>query len=537
MSSRDFTRRHFLERLGAAGGAAAVYQGLSALGLISEPTAYAGPPKLTQPSARTGKQIVVLGAGIAGLVAAYELTQHGYHVTVLEARTRPGGRVFTVRRGSVIDEGEQRQRVSWDDDPDLYFDAGAARLPQHHQGILGYARDLGVRLEVLSNFNLNAWQQTSRAFEGRPIRKSRAHADARGYVAELAAKALDQATLERPLSEEDKLKLRDFLKAFGALEEHDNQLQYRGSARAGFQHWPSAGPNAGKPNDPLPLSILLNGELWRRLYEVEESPVQIPTMLRPVGGMGKIAEAIARSLGSRIRYASEISRLRRTQEGRGQVEWRDLTTGRHASLTADHVIVTLQPGVLAKLDHDFSPHVRAALTVPTETPLSKVAFQADRRFWELDDQIYGGISWTDHPVTQIWYPSNGFHQKKGILVGGYFPDQDGEFARKSLTDRLELALTGGELVHPGKYRKHLSQGVSVPWAKLKYSSGATTHWSEEARAKEYAALLDPDGPYHFAGEYLSYVNGWQEGAVRSAHYALQKLAGAHAQLSHLGTPT
>jgi len=537
LRSRDFTRRHFLERLGAAGGAAAVYQGLQTLGLITEPTAYAGPPKLVRASARTGKQIAVLGAGIAGLVAAYELTQHGYHVTVLEARTRPGGRVFTVRRGSVIDEGKQRQHVSWDDDPDLYFDAGAARLPQHHQGIIGYARDLGVRLEVLSNVNHNAWLQTGRAFEGRAVRKVRAHADARGYVAELAAKAVDQTTLERPVSEEDKHKLREFLKAFGGLEERDGKLQYQGSARAGFQQWPSAGPDVGKPNDPLPLDALLKSEFWQRLYTVEESPVQIPTMLRPIGGMSKIAEAIARALGSRIRYASEITRLRRTQNSGGHVEWRDLTTGRHAALTVDHVIVTLQPGVLTKLDHDFSPQVSAALTAPDETPLAKVAFQADRRFWELDDQIYGGISWTDHPITQIWYPSNGIHQKKGILVGGYFPDQDGEFARKPFLDRLELALAGGELLHPGRYRKHLSQGVSVPWAKLKYSSGATTHWTDETRTKEYVTLLEPDGPYHFAGEYLSHVNGWQEGAVRSAHYALQQLAGAHAQISHTGTPT
>jgi monoamine oxidase len=354
------------------------------------------------------------------------------------------------------------------------------------------------------------------------------HADARGYVAELAAKALDQAALEQPLSEEDKHKLREFLRAFGGLEERASQLAYVGSARAGFQAWPGAGHNDGKRQDALPLALWLDSGFWKHLYDSEESPVQVPTMLRPVGGMSKIAEGLARALGARVHYACEITRLRRTASG-AQVEWRDLRAGRHAALTADAVLVTLQPGVLAQLDHDFAPHVRAALTAPTETPLVKVAFQADRRFWELDEQIYGGISWTDHPITQLWYPSHGFHQQKGILLGGYFPDQDASFGSKSLSERLEFALAGGELLHPGRYRAHLSQGISVPWRSLKYSSGATTRWSEAARAREYPILLEPEGPYYFAGEYLSYVNGWQEGAVRSAHYALEKLVGATAQ--------
>src|SRR5580658_7126892 len=133
------TRRTFLHRLGQAGGAVAVLQAMSALGLIALPTpAYAGPPQLA-PQSGKGVRIAVLGGGIAGLVSAFELSKAGYTVTVLEARNRPGGRVFTVRRGSAVEETDSRQDVDWDSDPDLFFDAGAARLPQHHQGILSYA--------------------------------------------------------------------------------------------------------------------------------------------------------------------------------------------------------------------------------------------------------------------------------------------------------------------------------------------------------------------------------------------------------------
>ena len=46
-----------------------------------------------------------------------------------------------------------------------------------------------------------------------------------------------------------------------------------------------------------------------------------------------------------------------------------------------------------------------------------MAFQAKRRFWEDDSAIYGGISWTDTDIAQIWNPSNGYHRHKGVLVG------------------------------------------------------------------------------------------------------------------------
>lgn len=523
--SQELSRRGFLQRLSAAGGAGAMYQGMHALGWVREPERYAGRPEL---AAVSGKDVhvVILGAGIAGLVSAYELVRAGFKVTVLEARERPGGRVFTVRGGTRIDEVDSQQRAQWDDDRELFFDAGAARLPQHHQGIIGYARDLHVPLEVLSNQNFAGYLQHSKAFDGQPQRNERVRSDARGFVAELAVKALDQAQLGRPLSDDDKEKLRGFIKSFGALEPRGNELIYRGSLRNGYSELPGAGPNTGKTFDPLNIQQLLNAGFWQRLYDAEESPVQVPTMLRPVGGMSKIAEAMARSLSKHIRYGAETTRLRKTAHG-AHVTWRDPRTGQHSALDADYVIVTIQPGLLPAIDQDFEPHVREALAAPVATPLAKVAFQANRRFWELDEQIYGGISWTDHPITQIWYPSNGIHAAKGIIVGAYVFYDGEQFARYSPAERVEVALQGGELMHPGRYRKHLGQGVAVSWSKVKYSSGATTHWTDETRAQYYPTLLEADGPYYFAGEYLSYVNGWQEGAVRSAQYAVQRLAATH----------
>ena len=66
--------------------------------------------------------------------------------------------------------------------------------------------------------------------------------------------------------------------------------------------------------------------------------------------------------------------------------------------------------------------------------------------------------------------------------------------------------------------------MSVAWKKIPHSLGAWADWSPEARRANYTSLLAGDGPFLFAGEHLSYVNGWQEGAVRSAHHALRQIA-------------
>jgi monoamine oxidase len=157
-------------------------------------------------------------------------------------------------------------------------------------------------------------------------------------------------------------------------------------------------------------------------------------------------------------------------------------------------------------------------------PAGKVAFQAERRFWELDEQIYGGLSWITRDSTQVWYPSAGLHQKKGILVAAYiWSETEGNaFAAKTPAQRVEDTLADLEHLHPGGGRD-LRHGVSVSWKEQPFSGSGWAEWSAEARCASYQALLDGDGPYLFAGEHVSYVTGWQEGGVLSAHYAVAAL--------------
>ncbi|MGA3402801.1 MAG: FAD-dependent oxidoreductase [Acetobacteraceae bacterium] len=511
------SRRSLIHLVGKAGGGAAAYHTMAAMGLLAVPQVYAGPPAL--PAGR-GRRVVIIGAGIAGMVLAYELRNAGYRPLILEARPRPGGRNWSLRVGDIVTEVDGTQHVSWDHDDHLYFNPGPARLPYHHEGILSYCRILGVPLEVLCNDNRAALMQDDHAFDGAPQVNRRVVNDARGYVAELAAKAVDKDLLTQPVSTEDKERLRAFLRSFGAL---DKELAYRGSARAGWAAPPDA-MQPGRPHQPLDLRQILASDFWQGPMQFGEFPTMAATMLQPVGGMGRIGQAFGHGLRNVISYQAVVTRLRRTDAG-VRITWKHAGTGAEQRIDAPCVVVTIPFPALRDVDADFAPATRVAMASVDYVPAGKVAFQAERRFWELDQQIYGGISWTSRDATQVWYPSGGLQRAKGILVGAYIWSDDlgNAFAAKPLPQRLSDTLDDVAHLHPEAPR-FLGHGVSVAWKNIPYTRAGWAEWSREARATQFPVLLKGDGPYLFSGEHMSFITGWQEGAVRSAHKVLGDIA-------------
>jgi monoamine oxidase len=520
MTDVPLSRRRFIHLVGRAGGAQAVYNTMTAMGLLATAATPASAFSL-EPGSGNGTSVLVLGAGIAGLVAAYELRRAGYPCTVLEARSRPGGRVWTARGGDVIEEIDSRQTVPWETGPHMYLNLGPARIPHHHGGILSYCRELGVPLEVMVNENRAAYFHDANAFDGKPQRARAVQNDVRGFVAELAAKAVDRAALDRPLSTEDRERLLAMLRSFGALE---RDMTYKGSDRAGLTDDPSIGIGAGRVSAPLDLGQLLHSGFWRWKMSFTEGFNQAATMLQPVGGMDRIAAAFAGALGDSVVYNAEVLRLHRSGTG-ARVVWRDRVTSEEHAREAPFVICTIPPAVLAAIDTDLSPEQKSALASVYTVPAGKIGFQASRRFWEEGHRIYGGITWTSHDITQIWYPSQGFHERNGVLLGAYtWSDRGGNaFAALKPEDRAAWALEAGKAIHP-EYASDISGGASVAWSKVPFSRGAWAELSPSERRELDLAFLRTEGPYLFAGEHLTFLNGWQEGAVLSAHHALTRLA-------------
>ena len=207
------TRRALLEHIGTVGGLGAAYLAMEALGLAIPTAAGAENFKLPGGSG-DGRSVVILGAGISGLVSAYELKRAGYRVTVLEARDRIGGRAWSIRNGDrIVQTGRPDQRASFS--PGLYFNAGPARIPSTHRVILGYARKFGVGLETFVNVNRNAgWD-----FGGKVQRERRMVEDMRGQLGELLAKAIDAHALDGQVSKDELAAVRRFLVPYASLDD------------------------------------------------------------------------------------------------------------------------------------------------------------------------------------------------------------------------------------------------------------------------------------------------------------------------------
>ena len=506
----SLTRRNFLQFVGAAAGAEAVHLTMQALDLAGAGAADAAPPRLPGGSGK-GTSVVILGAGISGLAAAHELSKAGYRCTILEATDRAGGRNRTVRAGDTIEEFGGRQRVDFEEADHLYANLGPARIPYHHRAILGYCKEFGVELEVFTNDNRAALFHDRERFGGKPVTARQVITDTRGYVAELLAKAVGQGALDSELSGEDKERILEMLVSYGGLK--PDRL-YKGSNRGGYRgahiH---AGLKAGEVNAPLDLSEILQADFWRYKLHFSHFLNQNPTLFQPVGGMDAIAKGFEKRVGRLIRYRSIVKEIRQTAGGVR------VLTGQGA-VEADFAVCTIPAPVLKDIPGDFSPRTRAAIASIGFVPAVKIAFQARRRFWEEDHAIYGGISWTEQDITQIWYPPYGYHRARGIIVGGYIWDDAPGLRYGDMTppERLRAAVAEGERVHPG-YGAELEAGVSQAWRETPFQKGG---WPK-SRHKSPEALQRPDGAVFFAGDQVTALPGWQEGAVLAAHAAVNAI--------------
>ena len=489
----DLTRRHFLARVGAVGGASLMYEAMTCLDLLAAPAQ--APFELT--GRASGVRIVILGGGLAGMTVAYELGKVGYDCRVLEARARPGGRVFTVRRGTVSEEEGSSQTAAFDDG--LYFNAGPMRISHHHHTTLAYCRELQVATEVFVPDCESAYlYQTRGPLAGRRIRLREARADFDGYLAELLSKALSQAQLDQPLTAEDRDRLLAYLRGIGAL---DQQRQYRGSLRRGLD-------DQGRLSTPLPLHDLVAGIPG---FYVQTDWFSQPTMMQVAGGMDRLPAALAARLGNRVVYRAAVREIRQSERG-VWVIYGD-GDGRAQRVDADYCVSTIPLPVLSGIQKDLSQPVQSAIAASTYDGAGKIGLQFKRRFWEQDDEIYGGRSWTDQDVGQIIYPSHGFTGNKGVLVGYYL-----DFARtmrdRPPADRQRLALEQGTRIHP-QYATEFETAFSVTWPRVPWSRGS---WRSESGAalQALAALRQPDGRVHFAGDYMTDNSSWMQGAFDSA---------------------
>lgn len=520
------TRRKFLQMVGATTGGAAVMNIMTAWGQIPV-AAQTTPPTLDGNG--NGTRVIVVGAGPGGCPAAWELVKLGYDVTVLEARDRLGGHVFTVRGGSRTTEyGKGEQVCDWDDEA-MWFDAGPSRIPFYHRSFFHYCHEFNIPLIDHKNLNLNAWvyaEGIEGALNGKRMRLHEMQADMAGYTSELLAKAVNQDQLDLPLTAEDRDLLIDYLVNWGILSSED--LTYRPSDHRGYSRLPDAF-SPGEVADPYALEDLLpfassilqaNGGYLAATAVFDWQT----TLVKPKDGVSQLYEVgFKRALGDRVRLNAEVTEIRQSDEG-VRVVYRDTVTGQTQEVTGDYCMCNIPLSVLLKVQTDFSSDFRTAVQGVPYAMALRQGLGFKRRFWEQDDWIYGGQSFSNiSELGILGYPDDNYGAQKGAMLGMYnFGIDAARVSSLSYEDRAQLALDYGSRIHP-QMRDEFMSAFSVAWHLEPYSLGAWPSYNDRTRQQFFPRLQEPDGRVYLVGEHLSYVNAWIEGAVQAAWMQVEKL--------------
>lgn len=482
----DLTRRDLLKH------AALTLPALAALPRLSL-AATAG-------SAGRPKKVIVVGAGLAGLSAAWELVQLGHDVTLLEARTRPGGRVHTLR--SPFADG-------------LYAEAGAISYSESSRHMVRYVKTFGLTGLPLGPRGAPVYHFRGKRIVVKQGEKPR-------WPHELAAG-------------EQGLTVIQLIQKYFTVAEKLGDVGNPAWRPDAFQDWDKVTLAAWLKEQgasAAAIELLGNGVWWGHGWsEVSAlhrlvSDVGLFLMSERVstieGGTDLLAQAFAKALRERIWYGAPVREIERTADG-VRVACEQRGTG-HA-LNADRVICAAPAPAVRKIR--FTPELPAAkrriLDGLEMSPVTRVYLQTRRRVW-ADRGEAGGAS-TDLPIGLV--AEHPFvrgkeagpravlecHMKGAEALAAGKLDEEG---------RLALALREMEKVHPG-FREQFEGGASYAWHLDPWAGGGYPAWKPGQMTAWLPELAKPEARLHFAGEHTSWLSRTMEGALESGNRAAREV--------------
>ena len=456
-------------------------------------------PIATRVSARAQK-IVVIGAGMSGLSAAFELVALGHDVTVLEARTRPGGRVFTLRE--TFADG-------------LYADAGAMQVYDSHARGQRYIKQFDLELDPIRGTAPGSLMHLSgRRIEikpNQPIDWPFALNDAEKGLTSggLYAKYVTPHLPTVLTSDQN-----------GVLVETHGQLDKVTFAE--YLRSQGASPGAiAILNAGLPIGLGDGGNAHSALNLMREAAYR---SLRKQsftirGGTDRLPKALASRLGERIHYGTPVSRVEQDANG---VRVIASQRGSNHAFTADRVIVAVPFAALRTVQ--FTPALprdtRDAIEQLPNTSVVKVFVQTRTRFWIAEGQS-GGAS-TDLPLSLLSERTINQAGTRGILEAYVVGPPARQVCAMSQEERLRAVTADIAKLFPAISGQYES-GTSKCWDEDEWSRGAYAWFRPGQMTRFLPTLGKAVGRIHFAGDHTSSTPGWMEGALQSAERVVKEV--------------
>ncbi|MBW4597029.1 MAG: FAD-dependent oxidoreductase [Brasilonema angustatum HA4187-MV1] len=462
-----------------------------------------------------GKHITILGAGIAGLVAAYELERLGHQVDIMEASPRIGGRVWTHR---------------FSNEPDApYAELGAMRIPSEHQYTLHYVSQMGLDDKLCKFVTVFEEQNALMNIQGKIFRikdaprlfqeryqgiftdnryseKTQLFAGWLKTIVDTISPGNLRASLEQDLKshlmdELERLDLEPYFSEDGETIDLQAFIKDNPSFRAG-------------------CSKALDMFLGDILVETSHDLLQLK------GGMDQLIQRLVSSIKAPIMCNQQVVALRVRQD---HVEVDYLENGQLHACCCDYVLCTIPFSVLRKMDlSGFDDRKLESIHNTIYCPATKVAFHTEQAFWEKQG-IKGGASFSGDGVRQTYYPSVKFNSERGsTMLASYTIGDDAQrLGMMSEQQRHAYVKNVVSKLHPELQTPGMVLDVaSIAWGNYQWSAGGcTVHWSDDMSDESnytisYLEAARPQNTLFFAGEHCSKYPAWLQGSIESALLAV-----------------
>jgi len=485
-------RRDFLRQISLSIATVAAANGI-ALARSRGGLRLAGPPQ----------SVVVLGGGLAGLAAAYELKRAGHTVTILEARKQPGGRVRTLRNFSN----------------GLYAEAGPNSFPQNHSFTWGYSTEFGLPLNPVFSFGLESTGHVRGSlfrikadgsanipFNLKPSERSAGIYNLPAlYLGDLMRDVGNPRRADWPpesLSEIDNISLRQLLINMGASEGAISLIEASQLGVLGF------GFDSVSAMDGVVTEAIASGGAF---YEI-------------VGGNDKLPKALQKKVKKQFKKRAVIQRIEQNETSVTVTYLRD---GVNETITADRAVCTLPFPVLKDIEvfPAFSEEKQRAINELKLTPVTRTYLEFRSRVWQQSG--LDGMGFTDLNIQNTYSPTISQPGQRGILVsytGGQRALDLGEMTER---DRRQLVLRRmGDLF--GSISNQFESSISQIWHKDEWARGGFTYFEPGQMTSLLPIAQRPEGRIHFAGEHTSAWHGWMNGALESGNRAAEEINNAGA---------